>query len=114
MNTQGTRDITKFEDRLEAIIRKVEESGWPDADKEVLYAQISQYLRSVILPIIVKYTPEAELKALSADTSKVSVDAFVALMKQPFGNPKMYEELNAMFHTVLDDVDTALTKGGIV
>jgi len=114
MNTQGTAQITNFEERLEAIVVKIEKSGWPDADKEALYAKISEYLHSIVKPIVVKYTPEAELKKLEAEPSKVTVEAYVELMKKPYSDPKMFEELNTTMHSVLDDVDTALIKGGIV
>lgn len=107
-------DTTKpFEDRLTNIVVRIEKSGWTDEDKEAMYAKISEYLYSIVLPVVLKYTPNAELHAL-ADNPKSSIDEFVVLMKKPFGDPNMYEELNSTVHSVLDDVETALSKGGIV
>lgn len=109
MNTK----IKPFEERLTDIVVAIEKSGWTDADKEALYAKISEYLHSIVLPIILKYTPQAELTSLSNDPSKVTIESFLELMKKPFTDPKMYEELNTTVHEVLEDVETALSKGGI-
>ena len=108
------KPTANFEDRLTSIVMRVEKSGWTDEDKEAMYAQISEYLHSIVLPIVLKYTPEAELKTLANDGSKVSIDAFVDLLRQPYSNPKMYEELNETIKIVLDDIESALSKGGIV
>ena len=101
-----------FEARFTDIVVRIEKSGWTDEDKEALYAKISEYLHSVVLPVVLTYTPNAELHAL-ADNPKASVDEFVVLMKQPFSDPNMFEELNTTVHSVLDDVETALEKGGV-
>lgn len=114
MNTQGTKDKTNVEERLEVIIQKVEKSGWPDTDKEAFYAKMSEYLRSVVLPVVLNYAPETELQAMVGDKNKQTVDAYVSLLQQSFSNPKMFADLNSAFHSVLNDVDAALAKGGIV
>ncbi len=108
----NTKQAT-FEDRLTDIVVKIEKSGWTDEDKNALYAKISEYLHSVVFPVILKYTPVAQLKEVAGDSSKDAVDAFVELMKTPLSDPKMAEELNTTIHSVLDDVETALSKGGI-
>lgn len=109
MNT--TTGQKPFEERLSDIVIRVEKSGWPDEDKEALYAKISEYLHSVVLPVVLKYTPGDELKGL---VGKATVDSFVALMKKPLTDPNMYKELNSTAHEVLDDVEIALSKGGIL
>ncbi len=109
MNTKQA----KFEDRLTDIVVKIEKSGWTDEDKNALYAKISEYLHSVVLPVLLKYTPVADLKELASNPAKDTVESFIALMKKPLSDPKMSEELNATIHGVLDDVETALSKGGI-
>lgn len=103
----------KFEDRLTDIVVQIEKSGWTDEDKNALYAKISEYLHSIVLPVILKYTPVSELKDLAASPAKDTVASFVEVMKKPLSDPKMAEELNATIHDVLDDVETALSKGGI-
>ena len=107
------KPTANFEDRLTSIVLRVEKSGWTDEDKEAMYAKISEYLYSIVRPIVLKYTPDAELKEMAAAPSKVTIDAFVDLLRQPLTNPKMYEELNETIHSVLDDVETALQKGGV-
>lgn len=109
MNTKQAN----FEDRLTDIVVKIEKSGWTDEGKNALYAKISEYLHSVVLPVLLKFTPVDELKDLANNPAKDTVDAFVEVMKKPLSSPKMAEELNATIHGVLDDVETALSKGGI-
>ena len=109
MNTKNQ----SFEDRLTDIVVKIEKSGWTDEDKEAMYAKISEYLHSVVMPVLLKYTPADELKDLATNPAKDTVEAFVEVMKKPLSDPKMAEELNATVHSVLDDVETALSKGGI-
>lgn len=101
-----------FEDRLTDIVVRIEKSGWTDEDKEALYAKISEYLHSVVLPVVLKHTPNAEFRALTSNP-KATVDEFVSLLKTPYSDPSMYEELNSTMHEVLDDVETALVKGGV-
>lgn len=112
MNTQSGQK--PFETRLTDIVVRIEKSGWTDEDKEALYAKISEYLHSVVLPVVLKYTPADELKDLAGNPAKVTVDSFITLMRKPFNNPEMYEDLNTTVQSVLDDVETALSKGGIV
>lgn len=102
-----------FEDRLTNIVIRVEKSGWTDEDKEAMYAKISEYLYEVVLPVVLKYTPDAEFKQMTATPSKVTIDAFLDLLRQPFTNPEMYKELDSTLQSVLDDVETALEKGGV-
>ncbi len=107
------KPTANFEDRLTQIVVRIEKSGWSDEDKNAMYVAISEYLHNIVLPVVLKYTPEAELKSMADSPSKVSVDSFIDLMRQPLTDPKMYEELNSTVHTVLDDVETALEKGGV-
>lgn len=108
----NTKQAT-FEDRLTDIVVQIEKSGWTDEDKNALYAKISEYLHSVVLPVMLKYTPVDDLKDLATNPAKDTVEAFVEVMKKPLSDPKMAEELNATVQSVLDDVETALSKGGI-
>ena len=110
--SMNTKNAT-FEDRLTDIVVQIEKSGWTDEDKNALYAKISEYLHSVVMPVLLKYTPADELKDLATNPAKDTVEAFVEVMKKPLSDPKMAEELNATVHSVLDDVETALSKGGI-
>jgi len=107
------KPTANFEDRLTSIVMRVEKSGWTDEDKEEMYAKISEYLYSIVLPVVLKYTPDAQLKEMAASPSKVTIDAFIDLLRQPLSNPTMYDELNKTVHSVLDDVETALQKGGV-
>lgn len=109
-----SKKSASFEDRLSDIVVRVEKSGWTDEDKEALYAKISEYLRDVALPVITKYMPANELHALASSSSKVTIDTYIEFMKKPYSNPEMYKELYKELQSVLDDVDTALSKGGIL
>lgn len=102
-----------FESRLTDIVVKIEKSGWTDEDKEAMYAKISEYLHESVLPIILQHAPSEEVKAMAADASKATVDSYIELMKKPLSDPKLYEELNTATQEVLDDIETALSKGGI-
>jgi hypothetical protein len=102
-----------FEERLSDIVVRIEKSGWTDEDKNALYAKISEYLHGVIAPVVLKYTPQDELMALSDKADKVSIDEFITLMKKPFSNPRIADDLNATVQAVLDDVEVSLEKGGI-
>ncbi len=110
MNTQQK----SVEERLTDIVIRVEKSGWTDEDKEAMYAKISEYLHTSALPVLLKHIPAEEVKAAASDVSKATIENYVELMKKPLSDPKLYEEVNAEFQTLLDDVETALSKGGIV
>ena len=46
-----------MEDKLTQLVTRVERSNLTDAEKEELYAAISEGLHATVLPVLVKYMP---------------------------------------------------------
>lgn len=115
MNTKpSTSTEVDIQERLIGIVERVEKSKLSNDDKEELYGAISQSLHSIVLPIMLKYVSQDELKDLGANPSKVTVETYIALMKPAVTNVEALKELQLVAQDVLTDVETALQKGGIV
>lgn len=105
---------TSIEDRLIDIVGQIETSKLSNDDKEELYGAISRSLHSIVLPILLKYVSAEELKDLTANPTKVTVESYIELMKPALTNVEAFKELQLVSNDVLNDVETALQKGGIV
>ncbi len=113
MNTTNDAKKNDLEKRLTDIVIRIEKSGLSVQDKEEIYAQISLNLHQIVLPVLMKYISKEELNDLDKNPSKVSVETFTHLMKQPFSDARVYEEVNMLANAVLDDVEKGLSEGGM-
>lgn len=103
-----------MEDKLKTIVTKIEQSSLSNDDKEALYAQISESLHNVVVPVLLKYIPKEQLDSLANNPPKDMVAAFVVLIKNAIQDGKALKEVSDLVDEVLIDVETALQKGGIV
>lgn len=102
-----------MEEKLRAIVEKIEHSKLSNDDKEALYTQISESLHSFVLPVFLKYLPKDQLDSLANNPPKDMVTAFIDLIKNALKDGKALGEIATLADEVLVDVESALQKGGI-
>lgn len=103
-----------MEDKLRAIVTKIEASTLKDADKEELYATISEGLQATVWPILLKYMPKEELEFLAADPKgRVTVESYAKLIEDTIKDGVALKEIEGLMNNVLEEVDKALAQEGI-
>lgn len=102
-----------MEDKLRAIVERIEASKLSDTDKAELYATISEGLQATVWPVLLKYMPKEELETLANDTSKVTVESYGKLISDTIKDGEALKEIEHMMGDVLSEVDSALTEEGV-
>lgn len=102
-----------MEDKLKAIIARVEASALPEADKNKIYVMISEGMKASIWPALISSMPKDQLEALSKQTAKVTVESYTKLMEAAVGDEKVMAEVDETLNALIDQVDTALKEENI-
>jgi len=108
---EGREDM---EEKLKAIVTRIEQSKLSGSDKAELYATISEGLQATVWPVLLKYMPKEELEFLSADPkSRVTVESYAKLIEDTIKDGEALKEIDGLMKSVLNEVDTALTEEGV-
>lgn len=103
-----------MEDKLRAIVTRIEQSKLSDDDKAELYATISEGLQATVWPVLLKYMPKEQLEFLAADPkSRVTVESYAKLIEDTIKDGEALKEIERLMNEVLAEVDKALTEEGI-
>ena len=102
-----------MEDKLKAIVERVEKSKLSEEDRAELYATISEGLQATVWPILLKYMPKDQLEVLAADKSKVTVESYGKLIEDTIKDGEALKEIDGLMNEVLSEVDKALMEEGV-
>lgn len=117
LTQEGVPDFERREDmeeKLKAIVTRIEKSKLAESDKAELYATISEGLQATVWPVLLKYMPKEELEFLSADPKgRVTVESYAKLIEDTIKDGEALKEIDGLMNAVLSEVDTALTEEGV-
>ena len=99
-----------MEDKLKAIIARVEVSSLPVEDKDKIYTMIAEGMKASIWPALISSMPKDQLEALSKQSSKVTIESYTKLMESAVGDERVMEEIDETLNRLLDEVDAALKE----
>jgi RNA-binding protein YhbY len=103
-----------MEEKLRAIVTKIEVSSLKDEDKEALYATISEGLQATVWPVLLKYMPKEQLQYLADDPkSRVTVESYAKLIEDTIKDGVALKEIEGLMNKVLEEVEKALAQEGI-
>jgi hypothetical protein len=102
-----------MEDKLKAIVTKIEQSQLPEDQKEELYATISAGLQATVMPVLLKYMPKDQLTDLSDNPSKVTVESYTKLIEDTIKDGQALKEIAQLMDEVLQEVEKALQEEGM-
>lgn len=102
-----------MEDKLKAIVERVEKSKLSEEDRAELYATISEGLQATVWPILLKYMPKDQLEVLATDKSKVTVESYGKLIEDTIKDGEALKEIDGLMNEVLSEVDKALVEEGV-
>lgn len=103
-----------MEDKLRAIVTRIEASSLSDDAKNRIYETIHDELQKTVLPILYDYLPEDRLMELSNDKSKVTAESYASLIGEAIKDGKAFEEIGKVMEDVLQEVETTLVEGGVI
>lgn len=102
-----------MDDKLRATITKIEQSDMTDDEKEQVYGALSDGMRAVVLPILVKYMPQNEVTELTNAPEKITVNRWVQLVEAAVQNEQAQKEIPSVLDKLLVEVNSLLAKEGI-
>lgn len=102
-----------MEEKLRAIVERIEGSKLSQEDKTELYATISEGLQATVWPVLLKYMPKEELESLANDKNKVTVESYGTLISNTIKDGEALKEIEQMMDDVLSEVESVLLDEGI-
>lgn len=102
-----------MEEKLRAIVTRIEASKLTQEEKDELYRTISEGLQATVWPVLLKYMPKEELEDLSKNPSKVTVESYAKLIEDTIKDGVALKEIEHLMNQVLEEVDKALAQEGI-
>jgi len=102
----------QFEELLNHIIMRVENSTLVPEKKQKIYAQISIGLHKLVWSSLITHIPEEMLKKVCLQ-SQMTVDQYVDCIKNALRNPETPKIIHTSVTDALQEIDTILTESGI-
>ena len=102
-----------MEEKLRAIVVRIEQSSLDGTDKEKLYQMIAASLQAIALPILVKHMPKDELKDLADNPPKVTVASYLKLLDDTLIDGQALAEIQMTMDKLLAEVDATLKDAGL-
>lgn len=102
-----------MEEKLRAIVTRIDSSKLDSMDKDELYKMLASGLDAVVLPILLKHMPKDQLAALSADPARVTIELYTKLIDTTFQDGVAFGEIQAAMERLLSETDATLKEAGI-
>lgn len=102
-----------MDDKLRAVVTRVELSKLTDSEKEDVYTALAEGLQSTVWPILIKYMPKDQLDDLAANPTKVNLETYGKLIEDSVKDGQALKEIEALMQEILAAVDTTLTEQGV-
>lgn len=103
-----------MEEKLKAIVERIEKSQLSESEKNELYVLVSEGLQSTVWPIMVKYMPQQDLEYLAADPkTRVTVESYAKLIGDTIKDGEALKEIEETMDKVLEEVEKTLTEEGV-
>ncbi|MBI4066683.1 hypothetical protein HY411_03120 [Candidatus Gottesmanbacteria bacterium] len=103
-----------MEDKLRALLVKIEASDLTDEQKEKMLAVLVDELEALVQPVLLRYVDPEKLETLASDTSKVTVESYLDLMKGALTNAEAYKELQSVMEQLLVEYESVMKEGGLL
>lgn len=103
-----------MEEKLKAIVTRIEQSKISEEEKAELYTTISEGLQLTVWPVLLKYMPKDQLDFLAADPKgRVTVESYAKLIEDTIKDGEALKEIDTLMAEVLREVDNALIEEGV-
>ncbi len=99
-----------MEEKLKAILARIEASNLEEQDKVKLYAVISESLKASIWPTLLSNMPKDKLDALVKQPGKATAETYLQLIEDATKDEAVLDEVHAVMGKLVDEIDAALTE----
>lgn len=99
-----------MEEKLTAILTRIEQSSLSDEEKVQLYALISESLKASIWPSLISSMPKDQLQELISQPGKATVEAYKKLIDESIMDEKTLASIEKVTDRLLEEVDAALKE----
>lgn len=99
-----------MEEKLQAILARIEASNLEEQDKVKLYALISESLKAAIWPTLVANMPKGKLEVLVKNPGKATAQSYIHLIEEATKDETVLDEVNQVLMNLVDEIDKALTE----
>mgnify|MGYP001561965494 FL=1 len=99
-----------MEEKIKAILARIEASNLEEQDKVQLYAVISESLKASIWPTLVSRMPKDKLEVLVKNPGKATVESYLELIEEATKDDKVLDDVNAVLNNLVNEIDTVLTE----
>lgn len=103
-----------MEEKLKALIARIEKSKLASDEKAALYATISEGLQATVWPVLLRYMPKDQLDYLAEDPkTRITVESYAKLIEDTVKDGEALKEIDRLMNDVLSEVDNALQTEGV-
>ncbi len=99
-----------MEEKIKAILARIEASNLEEQDKVKLYAVISESLKAAIWPTLLAKMPKSDLDVLVKNPGKATAESYLHLIEEATKDEKVLDDVNQVLMNLVNEIDTALTE----
>ncbi len=102
-----------MEEKLLALVGRIESSDLLDTDKEHLYVQIRHALEAAVVPIVIARLPKDTLHSFTQNLPTLSSEAYIRFIAEAMQGDAAINEVEQSMTEVLDIIAATLTEAGV-
>jgi len=102
-----------MEEKLSAILARIDASNQSEDDKVRLYGVIAEGLKASVWPVLISQIPKDKLEKVTSLSGKEAVKGYLSLIDDATKDGKVLDEIDETLNKLLDEVDTALKEENI-
>lgn len=102
-----------MEEKLLAIVARIENAPIGNSDKDHLYVQVRHALQAAVAPVLVSHLPKDALHELTHNLSSVTLDRYIQFIAGVVNAEGVMEEIEASMMSVLGAIDAVLLESGV-
>lgn len=102
-----------MEEKLLAIVARIENAPIGNSDKDHLYVQVRHALQAAVAPVLVSHLPKDKLRELTHNLSSITLDRYIQFIAGAVNAEGVMEEIEASMMSVLGAIDAVLLESGV-
>lgn len=102
-----------MEEKVSALVSRIEQSNLLDSDKEHLYVQIRHALEASVVPVLISRLPKDALHSFTQNLSTLTSEAYIRFIADAMKEDAVLDEVEQSMMEVLDVIAQTLTQAGI-
>jgi len=102
-----------MDDKIQTTLKKIDASKLSENEKELLYETITNGLKRIVWPVLIKYMPKDKLTYYAAHPGEMNAETYTNLIEETIKDDGVFQEFGQLIDKAMTDVDNILAKNGI-